>query len=147
MAETSPLGAAGGSEQVAPPPVVIVRTAYDLLFAGDLEGFLGCLDENCILVEADTLPYGGRHVGRETIRATVMQIMGLWSEFRFDIEEMLAGDTSVIAYGQMVVRARATGIEARFRLAERWVVEEGSVREITAIYGDTALALGTLGTG
>lgn len=66
--------------------------------------------------------------------------METWSEFRFDIAEMLAGETSVIAYGTMVVRGRQTGIEAHFALADRWVVENGQVSEIAAIYGDTVLA-------
>lgn len=128
-----------------PEAVAIVQSAYDHLFAGDLEAFLDSLDANCALVEAETLPYGGRYVGRERIKAAVLQIMETWSEFRFDIDEMLTGDRSVMAYGRMVVRGRRTGIDASFPLAERWVIKNRRVVEIVAIYGDTALAIEAAG--
>lgn len=142
--KAGPVEAAAGDAN-ASTPTSIVKYAYDRLFAGDLEAFLDCLGDNCVLVEAGSLPYGGRHVGREAIKAVVIQIGGIWSDFRFDIKELLTGETSVIAYGQMVVRGRATGIEVTFPLAERWVFDGVSVSEITAVYGDTALAITAAG--
>jgi ketosteroid isomerase-like protein len=130
----------------APLSVALVRAAYDHIFAGDLEAFLNCVHANCVLVEAKSLPYGGRHVGRQSIKAAILRVLDTWSEFRFDIEEILAGENSVIAYGMMVVRGRATDIEATFPLAERWVFKDGYVMEIVAIYGDTALAIHAAGS-
>lgn len=126
--------------------VLFVRAAYDKLFAGDLEAFVDCLDANCVLLEAKSLPYGGRYVGRESIKAAVLRIIDTWSDFHFDIEEMLTGESSVIAYGQMMVRGSMTGIEATFPIAERWLFEDGQVKEILAIYGDTALAIYVAGS-
>jgi len=136
----------GAVVQQAPLSVAVVRAAYDHLFAGDLEAFLDCVHANCVLVEAKSLPYGGRHVGRQSIKAAVLRVIDTWSEFRFDIEEMLVGENSVIAYGKMVVRGRMTDIEATFPLAERWAFKDGHVMEIVAIYGDTALAVHAAGS-
>ncbi len=136
----------GAVVQQAPLSVAVVRAAYDHLFAGDLEAFLDCVHADCVLVEAKSLPYGGRHVGRESIKAAVLRVIDTWSEFRFDIEEILAGENSVIAYGMMVVRGRITDIEATFPLAERWAFKDGHVMEILAIYGDTVLAVHAAGS-
>lgn len=125
--------------------IAIVQSAYDRLFAGDLEGFLDALAEDCVLIEAETLPYGGTHEGREAIRAVVHQILGLFDVFRFDIADMTASNKSVIAYGTMTLRGVRTGMEIAFPLAERWTVSDGRVRQITAIYGDTARVIEAAG--
>lgn len=115
----------------------LVRMAYGRLFAGDLDGFLDCLGEDCVVHEAQSLPYGGTHKGREGIRHLVTRIMDTWQVFRFDIEEVLSGPDTAIAYGRMTVAGKNTGASASFPLAEHWRIRDNRVIEITAIYGDT----------
>lgn len=127
-------------------PAGVVRKAYGHLFGGDLEAFLDCLAEDCVLHEAASLPYGGLHHGRDGIRRVVMQMMELWQTFRFDIEEILSSRDTVIAYGRMTVSGKGTGVTASFPLAKHWKVEGGKAVAITAVYGDTHLARQAAGT-
>lgn len=125
----------------------LVRAAYGRLFAGDVEGFLDCLSDDCIVHEAESLPYGGAHEGREGIRRLVTRIMDTWRVFQFDIEELLPGRDTVIAYGRMTVAGKNTAASASFPLAEHWRIRDSKVIGITAIYGDTHLARQAAGEG
>lgn len=74
------------------------------------------------------------------MQKAITEIMEIWSEFSFDIEDIIAKNDVAIAYGTMKVRGRSTGVATSLALAERWHINGGLVSKIVAIYGDTVLA-------
>jgi len=112
---------------------------YGAFFSGDLEAWLSFFTEDSVFWEAESLPYGGVAKGVEQVRATVMKMIECWDDVSFDVDDVLANDQRVIAYGTFNATAKATGEKVSVPLAEMWRFRDGKVEEIVAIYGDTAL--------
>src|SRR3979490_1089766 len=59
----------------------IVDEAYaSLLQRGDMDAFLRDFDDESILVEVESLPYGGRHRGKENIRKAMLHLLSVWKD-------------------------------------------------------------------
>lgn len=126
-------------------PIDVVKSSYEaMLDRGDLEGFLSHFAEDGVLVEADSLPYGGRHVGVEAIRDALLKVVDLFSEFSFKPEIYATSGEWVIAYGLFSVTARRTGKAVSFPLAETAHVVDDKIQLIHPVYGDTAAILAAL---
>lgn len=130
---------------MAQSPEEIIKAAYAaLLDQGDLESFLAFFAEDGVLLEADSLPYGGRHTGVDAIRDALIKVMGCFSAFSFKPEIFATSGEWVIAYGTFAVTARESGMSISFPLAEVSHVVDGKIKLINPIYGDTALILNAL---
>lgn len=126
-------------------PVEIVKAAYAaMLDRGDLEGFLSFFTEDGVLLEAESLPYGGRYVGRDAIRDALVKIVETFSEFSFKPDVFATSGEWVIAYGTFAVTVRATGKQVTFPLAEATHVVDGKIKLINPVYSDTAAILAAL---
>lgn len=126
-------------------PEEIVKAAYEaMLDRGDLEGFLSFFSENGVLLEAGSLPYGGRHVGKAAIRDALLKVMETFSEFSFKPDVFASSGQWVIAYGTFSVTARKTGKKVSFPLAEVTHVVDGKIMLINPVYSDTAAILAAL---
>jgi ketosteroid isomerase-like protein len=112
---------------------------YAAFFAGDFEKWMSYWDENSVIREAQTLPYGGDHKGSAEIRALAEKMGGLYSEFKIDFDGIFGNDDKLVAIGTCVCTGRSTGKSASFSFAEVWVFNNDKVVEVTPIYGDTAL--------
>lgn len=127
-------------------PVDIVKASYEaMLDRGDLEGFLAFFAEDGVLLEADSLPYGGRHTGADAIRVALLQVVECFSAFSFKPDIFATSGEWVIAYGTFSVTARKTGRSVTFPLAEATHVVDGKIKLINPVYGDTAAILRALG--
>jgi hypothetical protein len=125
--------------------VDVVKASYAaLLDKGDLEGFLSFFAEDGALLEADSLPYGGRFVGADAIREALMKVMGTFSAFSFKPDIFATSGEWVIAYGAFSVTVRKTGKSVSFPLAEATHVVDGKIKLIHPIYSDTAAILAAL---
>ena len=126
-------------------PQDIVKSAYAaMLDRGDLEGFLDHFAEDGVLLEADSLPYGGRFVGADAIRGALIKVMESFSEFSFKPDVFTTSGEWVIAYGTFAVTVRSTGKKVSFPLAEVSHVVDGKIKLINPIYSDTAAILAAL---
>lgn len=126
-------------------PLDIVKAAYAaMLDRGDLEGFLSFFAEDGILLEADSLPYGGRHVGADAIRKALLKVMETFSAFSFKADVFATSGEWVIAYGNFAVTVRSTGKQVSFPLAEATHVVDGKIKLINPVYSDTAAILAAL---
>lgn len=126
-------------------PVDVIKAAYAaMLDNGDLDGFVGFFAPDGVLLEADSLPYGGRHVGAEAIRAALLQVVDTYSAFSFKPEVFTTSGEWVIAYGPFEVTVRRTGKTVSFPLAETSRVVDGKIVLIHPVYGDTAAILAAL---
>lgn len=126
-------------------PVEIVKAAYAaMLDRGDLDGFLSFFAEDGVLLEAESLPYGGRFVGADQIRAALIKVVEIFSEFSFTPDIYATSGEWVIAYGTFSVTVRSTGKKVSFPLAEATHVVDGKIKLINPVYSDTAAILAAM---
>lgn len=126
-------------------PVDVIKAAYEaMLGRGDLDGFVSFFADDGVLLEADSLPYGGRHAGKAAIRAALLQVVDTYSAFSFEPDFFATSGEWVVAYGNFSVTAKATGKAVSFPLAETTRVVDGKIKLIHPVYGDTAAILAAL---
>ena len=115
--------------------VKLVEDAYEaLLKNGNLDAFCDDFDDETVMNEATSLPYGGTYKGREAIKAGIQSVFGYYSAFGFDIHQITSGGDHVIAYGTF---SATSGQSVSFPLAEVRKIVEGRVTLIEPIYFDT----------
>ncbi|MCZ4344085.1 nuclear transport factor 2 family protein [Sphingomonadaceae bacterium G21617-S1] len=116
-----------------------IRHAYDQFPKGDVETFARLFGDSAVMIEADSLPYGGSHKGYEGVKAALIDIVTKWfSEISFDIRDFLIGENHVAAYGRLTAVSKTSGEKINFPLAEVWHIENGKVLSMTPIYFDTS---------
>ena len=126
-------------------PIDIVKAAYEaMLDRGDLEGFLSFFADDGVLIEAESLPYGGRFVGGEAIRGALLKVIETYSAFSFKPDVFATSGDWVIAYGDFSVTVRSTGKQVSFPLAEASQVAGDKIKLIHPVYSDTAAILAAL---
>lgn len=126
-------------------PLETIQASYEaMLGRGDLEGFLSFFADDGVLLEADSLPYGGRFVGIDAIRGALIKVIETYSAFSFKPDVFTTSGEWVIAYGMFEVTARATGKQVSFPLAEASRVVDGKIKLIHPVYSDTAAILAAL---
>jgi ketosteroid isomerase-like protein len=103
------------------------------------------LGEDFVIVEPDSLPYGGTHRGVDGYVSLMRQIGGLF-ELAFEPQGLYAvDDTTVLLRMQVSFTARSTGRSITLRVVEVLEVAEGRVRRSEVFLADTAALLDTLG--
>lgn len=123
-------------------PIDVVKASYEaMLDRGDLDGFLSFFTDDSVLLEADSLPYGGRFVGIEAIRGALLKVVDTYSAFSFKPDVFATSGEWVIAYGEFSVTVRRTGKQVAFPLAEASRVVDGKIMLIHPVYSDTAAIL------
>ena len=126
-------------------PIDVVKASYEaMLDRGDLDGFLSFFADDGVLIEADSLPYGGRFVGPEAIRGALLKVMETYSAFSFKPDIFTTSGDWVIAYGNFSVTVRSTGKQVSFPLAEATQVVGDKIKLIHPIYSDTAAILAAM---
>lgn len=118
-------------------PADIVRDAYDVLLGqGNLDAFCEVFDDESIMREATTLPYGGTYVGRDAIKKGIQGVFGYFSAFGYEVEQITTGGDFVIAYGKFSCTSAKNGKSVSFPLAEVWKFDGDRVAYIEPIYFD-----------
>ena len=127
-------------------PVQLVSDAYDVLLKnGDLDGFCDYFDDDTVMSESASLPYGGEYQGREAIKQGILGVFGYWKDFSFDVKQLTEGGNYVIAYGTFSATSIKTGQKVSFPLAEVWEIVDGRVKLCQPIYSDTKMVCEALG--
>jgi uncharacterized protein len=116
--------------------LAVIRRGYDLFFSGQTDEFFEMFDDDVVLVEADSLPYGGTYKGKEIVMKSILGVMSYFDKMTLDIETITAGDDFVIAYGRFAATGLATGMKVSFPLAEVWKLKNGKVVYLNPVYGD-----------
>jgi ketosteroid isomerase-like protein len=124
----------------------LVRHAYDLFAEGRLAEFIAMLDDDFVIHEVASLPYGGVHRGRAGFEALMSEIATKWwKSITFDVETIATEGDRAIAYGRMVLTGLTTGTTVEMPAAELWTLKNGRVCELRILYGDVALANRAMG--
>jgi ketosteroid isomerase-like protein len=115
-------------EETAMTNVEIVRTFYDSVAGGDLEGALALLTDDCAWTEMDGFPYAGTHTGPDEVRENVFaRFPAEWDSFDLEVEEILDAGDSVVGIGTYSGTYAATGRSMRARVAHVWRLAGGKV--------------------
>src|SRR2546421_1009248 len=105
--------------------VEILRSAYESLNDGDIEGAVAVLDHDAEWCEHSDLPEAGLYRGRDSIRTFLERFLESWEDFHQETEGLITGDRCVL----ILLRSRSTGagsgvnVEAQY--AHLWTMEGG----------------------
>ncbi len=127
--------------------VAVVQSFYDGLIRKDIAGLESLLDgELLVVMEAESLPYGGEYRGLQGFRARLAKLTHSWATVSFADFSYATGDDLVVAMFLMHATARATRQKTSFRVMEIWRFRAGKVVAIEPYYWDTHALLNTLGS-
>jgi ketosteroid isomerase-like protein len=124
--------------------VEIVRRMNAAFNRGDLDEAYGFYEPTAVWHSRADEPDTGDYHGLDAIREMALMWVGMFDEFRFDLEDYVDGGDWVVTSGWLCGRGRESGAEVRERYA--WVVRlrGGKLAEIWE-YRDHAQALEAVG--
>lgn len=124
----------------------IVGNAYAALLRGEMDGFVASFtDESEIHEVAESLPYAGVFKGPGVFPLVIGKVMEVFSALNFTKENIAAAGDNVVAWGQLELTGKSTGITVTIPLVEIWTLADGKTTKLRVIYGDTATALKAAG--
>jgi uncharacterized protein len=118
-----------------------VERSYEALNRGEIDAAVGALAEDAEWHESGALPDSGVYVGREAIRAFLLDFLGSWERFEQTIEECREsrGRVAVLIHLDAVGRGSSAKVDARY--AHVWTMRDGHGARVDAYYDpDEALA-------
>ncbi len=123
----------------------IVRAFLAAAAAGDKLAMARLAAPDLVVIEAESLPYAGRHVGLDAFLALVARVFGAWLDTRVAVERFIAEGDHVVVVAALHGRSRHDNAALEMPIAEIWRVEGGTIREIRPFYFDTHRMLGLMG--
>ena len=123
--------------------IATVQAVYAAMGAGDITKLFEFIAPDCVIVQDERLPWGGRHVGHEGF-ATFGLRLREHIESTVTTSAMFAADGDVIQVGRTAGRAITTGTPFDIDEVHRWTIRDG--RAVAAHFSiDTAAMLDALG--
>ena len=121
--------------------VAVVRKFYEYLANGDRDGaYANCMAEDCVLHEAESLPYGGVYAGRDHMKQVLAGVTGRFDEFQYEIRNYLAGGDEVVVHLHMAGVGRESRKPFALPVMELWRFRDGKAIEMRPfLYDGTAL--------
>lgn len=112
----------------------VIRAHYEASAQGDLDGMLAPLAPDARWTEAAGFPYAGTYTGPSEVAAGVFARIGAeWEGYRFELEELVDGGTTVVGVGTYSGVFRATGRAMTARVAHVWHVRDDRVTRFEQI--------------
>lgn len=115
----------------------IVAAFFSAAAANDQAAMAAILDPEVVVTEAESLPFGGRHVGLAAFQALVRRVFLLWRDTRVEVDRLIGDGEYVVVLATMHARSKADGAPLCMPIAEVWRLENGRVKEIRPFYFDT----------
>jgi uncharacterized protein len=122
--------------------VEVVRRLFDAVERRDLAGVIASYDENIVIHEASSLPYGGVYHGYEGAQDHAARYVQTWDHFqtaaeqKLDAEFLDAGDTVIVLWRQRAARgARKFDSSAAsvYRLRNGKIIESEMFQDTDAV--------------
>jgi ketosteroid isomerase-like protein len=112
--------------------VAVVKAAYDDFRGGDVATLLTRVTDDVVWETpgaGTAIPYAGRLQGKAAV-AQFFQSLGSTVDFhRFDTNEFIANDDTVVALGEWDATVRATGIKTTGKFAMVFRLRDGKVAD------------------
>ena len=108
--------------------VEIVRGICDAYARGDYEASLAALDEEIEFVSPPDVTGSGRVFhGHQGVREGVASFMGTWTDYHYEVRNMIDCGDEVLVEGWQRGRGRGSGVEVSEWIYTVWTVHGGSV--------------------
>lgn len=119
--------------------IAVVKKFYEYLFNNDRDGaYANVMAGDCVLHEAEALPYGGVYHGRALMKETLKGVVARFDDFEFEIRNYLAGGDEVVVH----LFLKGVGRESRkpfsMPVMELWRIRAGKVIELRPFLYDSA---------
>jgi ketosteroid isomerase-like protein len=126
-------------------PTEIVRSFYDALGRGDVNGVLARLHEQLEWTEAERFPYysGTWHSAKEVLDKLLIPLSRDWDGFSAKPHDFIAEGDRVVSLGVYSGKSKATGKSMTSPFAHVWTVRDGKLATFN-MYTDTAKVLEAL---
>jgi ketosteroid isomerase-like protein len=119
--------------------IALVKRFYEYLADGDRDGaYANVMDEDCVLHEADALPYGGVYRGRALMKEVLRDVVARFDEFEVEIRNYLAGGDEVVVHLHLAGVGRESRKPFSIPVMELWRVHDGKVVELRPFLYDSA---------
>lgn len=127
------------------PPVLIVRSFYDTIAAGDPGKVLSLLHADLSWTEAEGFPYfdGTWTQPGDVIEKLLVPLSRDWDGFAATPDEFITDGQVVVAFGVYSGTARATGKIMSAPFAHRWECRDSKLQRFN-MYTDTLLVSSAL---
>ena len=122
--------------------VEVIRSLHEDWLRGDMG--LDRLDPEISMVEPDVLPGSVSVHGFDAVRRYIESFTKHWEDIRFEPEEFIDADDSVVVVARLVGRGKRSGVEVTRRWAYVWTVRGGKALSMVG-YADRAEALKAVG--
>ena len=89
-------------------------------------------------------PMAGIYQGRDAVREFYRQWAGAFSDWSYEVDELLEGEDKVVAFVTERGHGRGSGAEVKMQRANVWTFRDGKVVRFQS-FGDRAAALAAAG--
>lgn len=119
--------------------IALVKKFYGYLADGDRDAaYANVMAEDCVLHEADSLPYGGVYHGRALMKDVLRDIVARFDEFEVEIRNYLAGGDEVVVHLHLAGVGRESRKPFAIPVMELWRIRDGKVVELRPFLYDSA---------
>ena len=125
--------------------VQIIKQMYEDAANQEMQKALNALDEDLVVYEQESLPYGGRYEGHDGFQKLFQNLAAHWDDFNFAPQEFMDAGETVVAVVQLTGKAKKTGSALDMTMYELWKMRGGKAVECRSIVWDTAKMLEVLG--
>ncbi len=111
------------------------RKLLDSFMAGDLEGALSAIHPDCVLHEAESLPYAGDWHGKEGFKELVGIMLGAF-DLKINGYEVYPSTDVISMKAEGVFTSRKTGRSVTMPLVEIYRIRDGLIVDADIFYKD-----------
>lgn len=109
-------------------PYQIVNDHYQASARQDLAGMMADVSPTVQWTEMDGFPCAGTWIGPQQVTEHVFAVLGReWQDYRFELEELIDGGSSVVGIGTYRGTFKATGKSMQARVVHVWRVAQGKI--------------------
>ncbi|HEU4325592.1 MAG TPA: nuclear transport factor 2 family protein [Roseiflexaceae bacterium] len=117
----------------------IFQNLQDAFRRGDIPAILAYMAPDFVIVEAESLPYGGEFHGPAGFQQLMEQIFAVWERLESNIERVVGEEDDVAVF--ITISGKLRGVEQPITmpLIEHWRFRDGKAVFCRPFYADTAL--------
>ena len=128
--------------------VAVIKAMYDGFTGGDVPGVLGRMSPSIVWNEAENFPYADRnpyHGPDAVLHGVFARLLGEWDGFAVQIDELVDGGDTIVAFGRYVGANKQTGKSMHAQCAHVWRLKDGKAVQFQQ-YADTLQVARAAGT-
>jgi len=119
----------------------VLSTVYQRMGQGDWQGVHELLSDDFVVVEPESLPYGGLWEGKDALQRLYPAVMSCFDEPAPVIKEVIGGQEWAAVIVDFTVTSKKTGRRFTQTVSEVGRIEDGKLAELQIHYFDTAALL------